>query len=68
MGRAPVSNEAKGILEKISDIMKYDDLKIEHRETIVKALEDDIERMLKMFYLHMKVKGHLKDFKEDYFM
>lgn len=33
-----------------------------------KALEIDIERMLKMFYLEMRVKGMLTEFKNDYFV
>jgi hypothetical protein len=31
-------------------------------------LQKDIERMLKMFYLQMRVKGLLKEFRDDYFV
>jgi len=31
-------------------------------------VESDIERMLRMFYLQMKVKGMLKEYKDDYFI
>ena len=31
-------------------------------------LEKDIERMLKMFYLQMRVKGLLNEFRDDYFV
>jgi len=34
---------------------------------MAKALDVDIERMLKMFHLNMKVKGLLSEFKDDYF-
>lgn len=32
------------------------------------VLEKDIERMLKMFYLQMRVKGLLNEFRDDYFV
>ena len=31
-------------------------------------LTQEIERVVKMFYLQMKVKGNLKAYKEDYFV
>ena len=34
----------------------------------VESVEKEVERVLKMFYLQMRVKGHLKPFKEDYFV
>ena len=33
-----------------------------------KDLDRDIERMLKMFYLQMRVKGLLNEFRDDYFV
>ena len=31
-------------------------------------LEMEMKRLLRMFYLHMKVNGKTKDYKEDYFV
>ena len=33
-----------------------------------KDLDRDIDRMLKMFYLQMRVKGLLNEFRDDYFV
>jgi hypothetical protein len=33
----------------------------------VTELEEEIERMNKMFFLQMKIKGYLKEFSDDYF-
>ena len=30
-------------------------------------LQSEVTRALRMFILHMKMKGHFKEFKEDYF-
>ena len=45
-------------------------MKLENKINLEAAhrLEKDIERMLKMFYLQMKVQGMLKEYKEDYFV
>jgi hypothetical protein len=37
-------------------------------EKLIADLNSDFDRMLKMFYLQMKVKGYLKEFKDDYFI
>jgi hypothetical protein len=34
----------------------------------VEQVESELERVLRMFYLQMRVKGHLKPYKEDYFV
>jgi hypothetical protein len=34
----------------------------------VSEIDRDIERMLKMFYLQMRVKGMLNEFRDDYFV
>lgn len=38
------------------------------REDEVEAVQGEIERVVRMFYLQMKVKGMLKPLKEDYFI
>ena len=47
------------LLEQIRANMQSNDLS---------ALEEDIDRVLKLFYLRMKVQGKLKGHKEDYFI
>ena len=37
-------------------------------ETNHQTVIEEVDRALKMFYLHMKMSGLLKDFKEDYFV
>ena len=34
----------------------------------IQGVQSEIERVVKMFYLQMKVKGHLKPLKDDYFV
>ena len=45
-------------------------LKTENKKNLEVAheLEFDIQRMLKMFYLQMKVQNNLKEYREDYFV
>ena len=38
------------------------------KESEIEALQEEVERVVRMFYLQMKVKWHLKPFKEDYFI
>ena len=33
----------------------------------VALLEEELERMNQMFFLQMKIKGHLHPYKDDYF-
>jgi hypothetical protein len=37
-------------------------------DSVIDSLSKEVNRVLKMFYLHMKVKGQLKPFREDYFV
>ena len=37
-------------------------------EEEVAGMEREIERVIKMFYLHMRVNGLIKEQKEDYFV
>ena len=52
------------VLEKLKE------LSLSQRPTRedVESVESELERVLKMFYLQMRVKGHLKPYKEDYFV
>lgn len=59
--RQPSKNTIKS---RIQRALQNNDLS----EAEEKALESDIERMLKMFYLEMRVKGMLTEFKNDYFV
>ncbi len=34
----------------------------------IEVIQSEIERVVKMFYLQMKVKGNLKALKDDYFV
>lgn len=57
------------IIDKINELLQisneqYKDEKVQ--EVVVKS-EAEIQRMMKMFFLHMKVRGNLNDRKEDYF-
>lgn len=52
------------LLEKISKASKEYLLTDDH----IEGLQEEIERVVKMFYLHMKVKGQLKPYKDDYFI
>ena len=38
------------------------------REDHIEDLQAEIVRVVKLFYLQMKVKGQLKAYKEDYFI
>lgn len=42
--------------------------KDEVSNVVIDNLSLEVGRVLKMFYLHMKVKGQLKPFREDYFV
>ena len=37
-------------------------------ETNHQVVIEEVDRALKMFYLHMKMSGFLKEYKEDYFV
>ncbi len=37
-------------------------------EGSIQKIENDVDRVIKMFYLQMRVKGLIKEFKEDYFV
>jgi hypothetical protein len=52
------------ILEKLKDLLKS---QTPTRDE-VEQVESELERVLRMFYLQMRVKGHLKPYKEDYFV
>ncbi len=50
------------LLSKITDTLDAENA------DAVRDLEEDIERVLKLFYLRMKVQNKLKTHKEDYFI
>ena len=52
------------IIEKLSVVLKSKTVS----EDDIAVIEKEVERVLKMFYLHMRVKGHIKAFKDDYFV
>ena len=51
-------------LEKIRHVALSNEAKAQNIQT----LEEELERLIKMFYLHMRVQGKLNPFKEDYFV
>lgn len=60
-------SSSSNLLSRIDTLIS---MKLENKINLESAhrLEKDIERMLKMFYLQMKVQGSLKEFREDYFV
>jgi len=56
--------EEPSLLEKLAAILKS---RTAPKDSVI-ALEEEMERVLKMFYLQMRVKGHLKPYKDDYFV
>ena len=57
------------IIDKINELLQisneeYQDKKVQE---VVQKSEAEIQRMMKMFFMHMKVRGNLHDRKEDYF-
>lgn len=57
-----VENGNQGLLSRIGRMMEHVSSQ-EEQEALVK----DMNRMLRMFYLEMRVKGKLAEFKNDYF-
>jgi len=55
------------LFTKLDQILKFKDIG-EAEQAQIDLVEAEIERMLRMFYLHMRVKGMLKEFKDDYFV
>ena len=59
--------QKSNLFTKLDEILKFKDIgKVEQEK--IDLVEDEIQRMLRMFYLHMRVKGMLKEFKDDYFV
>jgi hypothetical protein len=52
------------LLEKIKNAAQAKEFSSQDAQN----LQEEIQRVVKMFYLQMKVKGHLKPLKEDYFI
>jgi hypothetical protein len=57
-------DEHPSILDKMKDLLKKDKVEITEMEQVDKELD----RIIKMFYLDMRVKGLINEFKEDYFI
>lgn len=55
--------EEEGVMERVKRVSG----KKEVAEGEIEEVEKEVERVLKMFYLQMRVQGKLKEFKEDYF-
>lgn len=59
----PAEKEAS-LLERIKLACEHAPIQIEE----VEFLQVEIERALRMFMLHMQVKGRLHEYKQDYFV
>jgi hypothetical protein len=58
--------KAPKLLEKLREACLTSGDRMEEAE--IAQLEDQIESTLKMFYLHLRVKGKINEFREDYFV
>ena len=56
------SAKSSGLMQKVEKALR-DEMSLEE----IKELDTDMNRMLKMFYLEMRVKGQLREYKDDYF-
>jgi hypothetical protein len=59
-------DEAEVTAPKANLLSRVDKVLLENKGS--EDLNRDIERMLKMFYLQMRVKGLLNEFRDDYFV
>lgn len=56
------------LLDKVEALLKMDLKQFSESRRELVALENEIERLMKMFYLRLKVQGQVKDFRKDYFV
>lgn len=61
------ATEKETLLDRIEQLLKLKDITPEQR-VLIEQTEADFERMLRMFYLQMRVKNMLKEYKDDYFI
>lgn len=57
-------DDEPSLMQKIKEASRSIDITQEK----VDELQEEIDRVVKMFYLQMKVKGQLKPLKDDYFI
>ena len=65
-----IDDEESGetLLDKVEALLKMDHKQFSESKRELVALEKEIERLMKMFYLRLKVQGQVKDFRKDYFV
>ena len=74
-GSQPSAGASQGtarvsIVHKVKQLiaLSNEEIVLEANQKEIAKIENEIERMIRMFYLHMKVQGHLTEFKNDYFV
>ena len=66
---ANASSSRVSIVDKVKQLIAIsnEEFESEANQKEINKIENEIERMIRMFYLHMKVQGYMTELKNDYF-
>ena len=60
-------NENENVLEKIERLLSMNTETYRQSQQLVAEVDEDMARLVRMFHLRMKVEGHVKELRDDYF-